>query len=37
MVVHLTEEGQQIVSSYLQEGRFASEDEVVGEALRLLQ
>jgi antitoxin ParD1/3/4 len=37
MVIHLSEERQQIVRSLVQDGRFASEDEVIGEALRLLQ
>ena len=37
MVIHLSEEREQIVRSLMQDGRFASEDEVIGEALRLLE
>ena len=37
MVIPLSEERQQIVRSLVQDGRFASEHEVIGESLRRLQ
>ena len=37
MVIHLSEEREQIVRSLIEDGRFTSEDEVIGEALRLLE
>ena len=37
MNLHLSGEREQIVREFLQDGRFASEDEVIDEALRLLQ
>jgi antitoxin ParD1/3/4 len=37
MIIQLSEEREQIVRSLVEEGRFASEEEVIGEALRLLQ
>ena len=37
MTIHLSEDREQIVRSFVEDGRFASEDEVIGEALRLLQ
>jgi antitoxin ParD1/3/4 len=37
MMIHLSEEREQIVRSLMQDGRFASEDEVIGEALRLFE
>jgi putative addiction module CopG family antidote len=37
MVIHLSEKREQIVRSFVQNGGFLSEDEVIGEALRLLE
>ena len=37
MTIHLSAEREQMVRSFIQDGRFASEDEVIDEALRLLQ
>ena len=37
MMIHLSKEREQIVRSLMQDGRFAPEDEVIGEALRLLE
>jgi antitoxin ParD1/3/4 len=37
MVIHLSEERERIVRSFVEDGRFASEDEVIDEALRLLE
>jgi antitoxin ParD1/3/4 len=37
MIIQLSEEREQIVRSLIQDGRFASEEEVIDEALRLLQ
>ena len=37
MTIHLTGDREQIVRSLMQDGRFASEDEVIDEALRLLR
>ena len=37
MTIHVSGEREQIVRNFLQDGRFASEDEVIDEALRLLQ
>ncbi len=37
MTIHLSADREQIVRSFLQAGQFASEDEVIDEALRLLQ
>ena len=37
MTIHLSGEREQIVRSLMQGGRYASEDEVIAEALRLLQ
>ena len=37
MVIHLSEDREQFVRSLLQGGRYASEDEVIEEALRLLE
>ena len=37
MTIHLSADREQIVRSFVQAGRFASEDEVIDEALRLLQ
>lgn len=37
MQIHLTGERERIVRSLIQGGRFASEDEVIAEALRLLR
>jgi antitoxin ParD1/3/4 len=37
MTIHLSRDREQFVRSLVQIGRFASEDEVINEALRLLQ
>jgi antitoxin ParD1/3/4 len=37
MNIQLSGDREQIVRSFIQEGRFSSEDEVIDEALRLLQ
>jgi antitoxin ParD1/3/4 len=37
MSIHLSGDCERIVRSLMQGGRFASEDEVIGEALRLLR
>ena len=37
MTIHLSGERELIVRNFLRDGRFASEDEVIDEALRLLQ
>jgi antitoxin ParD1/3/4 len=37
MMIQLSEEREQIVRSLMQDGGFASEDEVIDTALRLLQ
>jgi antitoxin ParD1/3/4 len=37
MTIHLSGERGQIVRTFLEDGRFASEDEVIDEGLRLLQ
>jgi antitoxin ParD1/3/4 len=37
MTIHLSGEQERFVRSLLQGGRYASEDEVIDEALRLLQ
>ena len=37
MSIQLTGEREQIIRSFIQDGRFSSEDEVIDEALRLLQ
>jgi antitoxin ParD1/3/4 len=37
MVIHLSKEREQMVRSLMQDGRFTSEDAVIGEALRLLE
>jgi antitoxin ParD1/3/4 len=37
MTIHLSVEREELVRSLMEGGRFASEDEVIGEALRLLQ
>jgi antitoxin ParD1/3/4 len=37
MTIHLSGEREQLVRSFVQGGRFASEDEVIDEALRLLR
>ena len=37
MTIHLTEDRPQLIHSLMQDGRYASEEEVIGEALRLLQ
>ncbi len=37
MTIHLSGDREQIVRSLMQGGRFASEDEVIDEALRLLR
>jgi putative addiction module CopG family antidote len=37
MTIHLSDDRQQFVRSLVQGGKFASEDEVIAEALRLLQ
>jgi antitoxin ParD1/3/4 len=37
MMAHLSGEREQIVRTFLEDGRFASEDEVIDGALRLLQ
>jgi antitoxin ParD1/3/4 len=37
MIIHLSGEREQLVRSFVQGGRFASEDEVIDEALRLLR
>jgi antitoxin ParD1/3/4 len=37
MTIHLSGDREQIVRTFLEDGRFASEDEVIDEALRLLQ
>jgi antitoxin ParD1/3/4 len=37
MTIHLSGERERLVRSFVQGGRFASEDEVIDEALRLLR
>jgi putative addiction module CopG family antidote len=37
MTIHLSGNREQIVRSFIEDGRFTSEDEVIDEALRLLQ
>jgi antitoxin ParD1/3/4 len=37
MSIQLTGDREQIIRSFIQDGRFSSEDEVIDEALRLLQ
>jgi antitoxin ParD1/3/4 len=37
MTIHLSGDREQILRAFIQEGRFSSEDEVIDEALRLLQ
>ena len=37
MTIHLSGDREEIVRSFIQDGRFTSEDEVIDEALRLLQ
>jgi putative addiction module CopG family antidote len=37
MTIHLSGDREEIVRSFIQDDRFASEDEVIDEALRLLQ
>lgn len=37
MTIHLSGDREQIVRALIQDGRFGSEDEVIDEALRLLQ
>jgi putative addiction module CopG family antidote len=37
MTIHLSEDRERLVRSLVQGGEYASEDEVIGEALRLLQ
>jgi putative addiction module CopG family antidote len=37
MMIHLTEDRERFVRSLIQGGQYASEDEVIAEALRLLQ
>jgi antitoxin ParD1/3/4 len=37
MTIHLSGEREEIVRSFLEDGRFRSEAEVIDEALRLLQ
>ena len=37
MTIHLSGDREEIVRSFIEDGRFTSEDEVIDEALRLLQ
>lgn len=37
MMIHLSDEQEEVVRSLVEEGRYASADEVIDEALRLLQ
>ena len=37
MTIHLSGAREEIVRSFIEDGRFTSEDEVIDEALRLLQ
>ncbi len=37
MTIDITGAREQIIRSFIQDGRFSSEDEVIDEALRLLQ
>lgn len=37
MTLHLSGDREEIVRSFIEDGRFTSEDEVIDEALRLLQ
>jgi antitoxin ParD1/3/4 len=37
MTIHLSEDGERLVRSLVQGGGYASEEEVIGEALKLLQ
>ena len=37
MAIYLASEREQVVRSLMQGGRYASEDELIGEALRLLR
>jgi antitoxin ParD1/3/4 len=37
MTIHLSGEREQLVRALVQGGQYASEDDVIGEALRLLQ
>ncbi len=37
MTIHLSDDREQVVRSIMQGGQYASEDEVIDEALRLLQ
>lgn len=37
MTIQLTGDGEEIVRSFIEDGRFTSEDEVIDAALRLLQ
>ncbi|MGC1721068.1 MAG: hypothetical protein WA746_18955 [Isosphaeraceae bacterium] len=36
MTIHLSGDREEIVRSFIEDGRFTSEDEVIDEALRLL-